>query len=115
MNEYIKTIRKSVGHAPIVQCGASIIDVNEHGEMLLQKRRDNGCWGYTVTTDKKAEGGYLFYADIKELSELPEYEIAEVIFFDTLPKNLTYPLIQPHLHSRILEWMTSRRLKFKTT
>ncbi len=24
------------------------------------------------------------------------------------------PLIQPHLHSRILEWMTSRRLKFKT-
>jgi 8-oxo-dGTP pyrophosphatase MutT (NUDIX family)/GNAT superfamily N-acetyltransferase len=46
MNEYIKTIRKSVGHAPIIQCGASIIVVNEHGELLLQKRRDNGCWGY---------------------------------------------------------------------
>src|SRR5690554_3050884 len=55
---------------------------------------------YTVTTDKKADGGYLFYADIKELSELPESEIAEVILFDSLPKNLTYPLIQPHLHGR---------------
>lgn len=70
---------------------------------------------YTVMTDKRADGGYLFYADIKELSVLPESEIAEVILFDELPENLTYPLIQPQLHSRVLEWMTSRRLKFKTT
>ena len=37
---------------------------------------------YTVTTDKKADGGYLFYADIKELSVLPESEIAEVFLFE---------------------------------
>lgn len=70
---------------------------------------------YSVTTGKKADGGYLFYADIKDLSELPDSEIAEVLLFDVLPENLTYPLIQPHLHKRVLEWMTSRGLEFKTT
>jgi len=29
-----------------MQCGASVILVNENGELLLQKRRDNGCWGF---------------------------------------------------------------------
>lgn len=46
MTEYIKTIRKMVGHAPVFICGASVIVVNESGELLLQKRHDNGCWGY---------------------------------------------------------------------
>ena len=46
MTEYISSIRKLVGHMPIMQCGASVILVNNRGELLLQKRRDNGCWGY---------------------------------------------------------------------
>ena len=46
MTEYIKSLRKAIGHAPILQCGASVIVINESGELLLQKRRDNGCWGY---------------------------------------------------------------------
>jgi 8-oxo-dGTP pyrophosphatase MutT (NUDIX family)/Ser/Thr protein kinase RdoA (MazF antagonist) len=46
MSDYIKTLRKSVGHAPILQCGASVIIVNGDGKILLQKRHDNGCWGF---------------------------------------------------------------------
>lgn len=46
MTEYIKSIRKMVGHAPVLLCGASVIVVNKSGELLLQRRRDNGCWGY---------------------------------------------------------------------
>ncbi len=46
MSDYIKTIRKKVGHDPVLQCGASIIVVNTRGELLLQRRRDNGKWGY---------------------------------------------------------------------
>ena len=46
MNEYIKNMRKLIGHAPIMICGVSVIVVNEKGQLLLQKRRDNGCWGY---------------------------------------------------------------------
>lgn len=67
---------------------------------------------YTVTTDEKFSGGYLFFADVKELSTLPDYEMAEVVLMDQLPENLTYPLIQPHLFNRMLDWMTGRRLEW---
>jgi len=46
MNDYIKSLRKLVGHMPILLCGASVIVENDKGEMLLQLRRDNNCWGY---------------------------------------------------------------------
>lgn len=46
MTEYIKSMRKLVGPKPILQCGASVILVNDKNEILLQRRRDNGCWGY---------------------------------------------------------------------
>jgi ADP-ribose pyrophosphatase YjhB (NUDIX family) len=39
-------MRKLIGHAPIIICGVSVIVVNNEGQLLLQKRRDNGCWGY---------------------------------------------------------------------
>ena len=46
MSEYILDLRKVVGHRPLLQVGASIIVENEYGEVLLQKRADNHCWGY---------------------------------------------------------------------
>jgi len=46
MKEYLKNLRKLVGHMPILICGASVIVVNECGEILLQLRKDNNCWGY---------------------------------------------------------------------
>ena len=39
-------MRELVGSRPIMQCGASVILVNERGELLLQQRADNGMWGY---------------------------------------------------------------------
>ncbi len=58
MSEYIKTIRQKVGHDPVIQCGASVIVINEAGELLLQLRRDNGMWGYhggSVELNEKVE------------------------------------------------------------
>ena len=46
MGEYIMDMRKRVGHIPLMQCGASVIVENEEGAILLQKRSDNGHWGY---------------------------------------------------------------------
>ena len=46
MSEYILDLRKIVGHRPLLQVGASVIVENEKGEVLLQKRTDNHCWGY---------------------------------------------------------------------
>ena len=41
---YIKEMRKDVGHAPLMVTSCGVIIENEKGEILLQKRRDNGCW-----------------------------------------------------------------------
>ncbi len=42
---YIKALRKHVGHAPLITIGVGTIIENEKGEILLQKRKDNGKWG----------------------------------------------------------------------
>lgn len=46
MSGYIMDLRKIVGHRPLLQVGAGVIVENENGEVLLQKRADNHCWGY---------------------------------------------------------------------
>lgn len=46
MTGYIKEMRRLVGHRPILQCGASTVVVGKDGRVLLQKRADNGLWGY---------------------------------------------------------------------
>ena len=58
MSNYIKEIRKLVGHKTIIQCAASIICINENNEILLGKRTDNNLWGYfggAVEIDEKVE------------------------------------------------------------
>lgn len=45
--------------------------------------------------------GAIFFADIKDLGPMPESEMAEVEEFDTLPENVTYPYITPHLYERV--------------
>lgn len=42
---YISAMRKIVGHAPLMITACGIIIENDKGEILLQKRRDNGNWG----------------------------------------------------------------------
>ena len=39
-------LRRIVGKRPLLQCAASVIIINEHGELLLGKRTDNQKWGY---------------------------------------------------------------------
>ncbi len=43
----------------------------------------------------------LFFAELLELGELPPLEIEKVELFDELPKEWTYPEIQPLLVERI--------------
>ena len=52
--------------------------------------------------------GRLFYSDIKILGPLPEMEIAEIKFMDSLPSDLTYPHIQPFLYKKAMDWIKER-------
>lgn len=55
---YISELRKYVGHMPIIHTCASVICENEAGEILLQKRLDDGTWCYcggSIELYEKAE------------------------------------------------------------
>lgn len=43
---YIMDLRKYVGHQPIMMVSACVLILNEKKQVLLQKRADNGYWGY---------------------------------------------------------------------
>lgn len=50
--------------------------------------------------------GMLFFADIKELGELPtNFEMAEISLTDALPRKLTYPEILPALFEYVQGWL----------
>jgi len=44
--DYILDLRKTVGHRCLLQVGASVIVEDRQGRILLEKRTDNGLWGY---------------------------------------------------------------------
>jgi len=58
-----------------------------------------GCVAtYSVTKDGEIGWGRLYLAEVFEMGAIPDTsEIAELVFSDNLPENLTYPDVQPHL------------------
>lgn len=42
---YVKELRALVGSRPLILPGAGVLILNEAGEVLLQRRTDNGTWG----------------------------------------------------------------------
>lgn len=53
---------------------------------------------YRVRIGKEARYGRLYRAEVKHMGPLGPYEIEEVVLRDTIPLQLTYPEIQPHLY-----------------
>jgi 8-oxo-dGTP diphosphatase len=64
---------------------------------------------YSVERDKSVDYtesfGQLFYSEVETLDNLLHFEISEIKLFDEIPDNLTYPLIQPFLHNKVLEFL----------
>lgn len=42
---YIREMRKNIGHAPLMTTACGVIIENSRGEILLQQRKDNRKWG----------------------------------------------------------------------
>jgi 8-oxo-dGTP diphosphatase len=59
---------------------------------------------YSVSNGEVETFGQLFYATVESIDSLPDFEIGEIMFSDTLPKDLTYPLIQPYLFKKVEEF-----------
>lgn len=45
MKDYIKSMRKHIGHRPLMFVGAGVI-VYQNEAILLQRRKDNNLWAY---------------------------------------------------------------------
>jgi 8-oxo-dGTP diphosphatase len=66
---------------------------------------------YSVTIDGETGWGRLYFAKVSEMGPIPDIsEIAEIILSDHLPENLTHPDIQPHLFSKILEYLKKGKI-----
>ncbi|WDV46838.1 NUDIX domain-containing protein [Clostridiaceae bacterium M8S5] len=64
---------------------------------------------YYVTRDENTSYGRLFTADLNVMGELPNMEIEKIDYFDDLPKEMTYPQIQPYLFERVLEFRQNNK------
>jgi len=49
--------------------------------------------------------GMLYYAEISQFEELPNFEMERIELFNELPGNLTYPLIQPILFEKVKQYL----------
>ena len=46
MTDYVREMRKLIGHRPLILCGASVVCIDGEGRILLGKRADNRLWAY---------------------------------------------------------------------
>ena len=66
----------------------------------------NPAFDYAVHRENGFAYGQVFYADIETLGELPpDFEMAEVKAFPTIPDKMTYPQILPVLFSELQNWL----------
>ena len=89
---YIMNLRKVVGHRPLLQVGASVIAVNESGQILLQLRSDNNTWGYaggSVEIDEKVKDAAK--RELYEETGLTANELVLLGVFSGKELHNTYP------------------------
>jgi ADP-ribose pyrophosphatase YjhB (NUDIX family) len=43
--DYLASLRRHVGHAPLLMVGAAALILDEQGRLLLMRRSDSGLWG----------------------------------------------------------------------
>ncbi len=43
--DYVREIRKKIGHDPLILAGAAVLVINQQGHLLMMRRTDIPCWG----------------------------------------------------------------------
>lgn len=57
--------------------------------------------------------GQIYYADIKVMEELPNFEIEKIEFFKELPNNWTYPYAHPKFIELVEKFINSKNINNK--
>jgi 8-oxo-dGTP diphosphatase len=69
------------------------------------------AFDYSVHTPSDFSNGQVYLAYIQELGEIPEYEMAEVKLFVTIPDKTRFPWILPVLYERLQGWLNLQSAK----
>ena len=62
----------------------------------------------TYSTEYGLKSGQVFFAKIYELGKLPDFEMEEVMLYDTIPEKLRFPDILPVLYNVMQEWLIKK-------
>jgi len=63
------------------------------------------AFDYSVIHDDGASHGQVFFAEVSALGTMPDFEMAEVGLFDSLPDMLRFPEITPILFNYLQGWL----------
>ena len=80
------------GETPEAAARRELIEESGAKEFVLRPVCDYHGYNQYGSAD-----GSVFFADISEIGDMPESEMAEIGFFDELPEKLTYPKVTPRL------------------
>jgi len=69
------------------------------------------AFDYSVSRDGLTTYGQVFYAEIYELGNMPDFEMAEVGLFAALPDELRFPQITPVLFARLQRWLHTQSIQ----
>jgi 8-oxo-dGTP pyrophosphatase MutT (NUDIX family) len=76
---YIMDLRKVVGTRPLIAAGSSVLLLDGKDRLLLQLRRDNGCWGLPGGSLEPGES--LESTALRELKEETGFHAENLSFF----------------------------------
>ena len=90
----------------------------EYGETPLEAAKrelheETGAIKYTIkpicdyrgVSNTRLLNGQLFYAEISELGNIPDFEMAEVKLFETIPDKMRFQELLPVLYERVQMWL----------
>lgn len=84
MEDYIKGLRKKVGHDKVILNYAGCVFFNEGGKLVLQKRSDCNEWGFFGGLVELGES--LAEAAVREVKEESGYDVAVTSLFGIYSK-----------------------------
>lgn len=69
------------------------------------------AFDYLVRFPNIHSNGQVFFAKINELENMPDYEMAEVKLFDSIPEKMRFPYILPVLYEKMQMWLNLQSAK----
>jgi ADP-ribose pyrophosphatase YjhB (NUDIX family) len=77
---YIQELRQKIGNAPVIMVGATVLILNDQGELMMLLRTDNDCWG--VPGGSMEPGEHLEDTACRETLEETGLKIKHLHLFD---------------------------------